>query len=114
MLDKADGLAHYNDWVTDRELTIDKVREYLARDASDNSLLLGKYTALQTSGSTGEPLTMVRDMHRKRLVELHWGAMTDSSSLIRRIESRNGLHTLDAGARNGLGSRRYRLAVVGE
>ncbi len=41
-------------------------------------------------------------------------AMPDSGSLIRRIESRNGLHTLDAGAQNGLGSRRYRLAVVGE
>ena len=27
----------------------------------------------------------VRDMHRKRLVELHWGDMTDSSSLIRII-----------------------------
>ena len=67
VLDKADGLAHYNDWVTDRELTIDKVREYLARDASDNSLLLGKYTALQTSGSTGEPLPMVRDMHRNQI-----------------------------------------------
>ena len=27
----------------------------------------------------------VRDMHRRRLVELHWGDMTDSSSLIRII-----------------------------
>ena len=25
----------------------------------------------------------VRDMHRKRLLHLHWGDMTDSSSLIR-------------------------------
>lgn len=67
VLDKSDGLAHYNDWVTDRELTLDIVREYLARDASDNSLLLGKYTALQTSGSTGDPLPMVRDMHRNQI-----------------------------------------------
>ena len=41
-------------------------------------------------------------------------AMPDSNSLIRRIESLNGLHTLDAGAQNGLGSRNYRLAVIGE
>ena len=27
----------------------------------------------------------VRDMHQKRMVELHWGDMTDSSSLIRII-----------------------------
>ncbi len=41
-------------------------------------------------------------------------AMPDSSSLIRRIERQNGLHTLDAGAQNGLGSRDYRLVVIGE
>ena len=40
-------------------------------------------------------------------------AMPDSASLIRRIESRNGLHTLDAAAQNGLGSRQYRLRVIG-
>ena len=67
VLEKADGLAHYNEWVTDPELTVDTVREYLARDPADNSLLLGKYTALQTSGSTGNPLPMVRDMHRNQI-----------------------------------------------
>ena len=41
-------------------------------------------------------------------------AMPDSGSLIRRIERQNGLHTLEAGAQNGLGSRNYRLAVIGE
>ena len=41
-------------------------------------------------------------------------AMPDSGSLIRRIERQNGLHTLDAGAQNGLGSRDYRLVVIGE
>ena len=41
-------------------------------------------------------------------------AMPDSGSLVQRIESRNGLHTLDAGEQNGLGSRYYRLVVIGE
>ena len=41
-------------------------------------------------------------------------AMPDSASLVRRIESRNGLHTLEAGEQNGLGSRYYRLVVIGE
>ena len=36
-------------------------------------------------------------------------AMPDSSSLVRRIESRNGLHTLESGEAIGLGSRFYRL-----
>jgi len=41
-------------------------------------------------------------------------AMPDSESLRRRIERQNGLYTLDVGAQNGLGSRNYRLAVIGE
>ena len=41
-------------------------------------------------------------------------AMPDSSSLRRRIERQNGLYTLDVGAQNGLGSRNYRLVVIGE
>ena len=41
-------------------------------------------------------------------------AMPDSGSLVRRIESRNGLHTLEAGEQIGLGSRYYRLVVIGE
>ena len=40
-------------------------------------------------------------------------AMPDSGSLIRRIESRNGLHTLEAGKQIGLGSRYYQLIVAG-
>lgn len=67
VLDKRDGLAHYNEWVTDPDLKLDEVRKYLARDPSDSSLLKGKYTALQTSGSTGDPLPMVRDMHRNQI-----------------------------------------------
>lgn len=36
----------------------------------------------------------------------------DSGSLRRRIESRQGLHTLDAGEKIGLGSRKYRLVEI--
>ena len=39
-------------------------------------------------------------------------AMPDSASLIERIESRNGLHTLDAAEAVGLGSRTYKLVVI--
>ena len=41
-------------------------------------------------------------------------AMPDSGSLRRRIERQNGLYTLNVGAQNGLGSRNYRLVVIGE
>ncbi len=39
-------------------------------------------------------------------------AMPDSGSLVRRIERQNGLHTLEAGERNGLGSRYYNLVIL--
>ena len=39
-------------------------------------------------------------------------AMPDSASLIERIESRNGLHTLDAADAIGLGSRNYHLVII--
>lgn len=58
---------NYNDWLTDPELNKQTVRKYLDRDVTDNSLLNGKYTALQTSGSTGEPLMMVRDDYHNKI-----------------------------------------------
>ena len=39
-------------------------------------------------------------------------AVPDSASLRQRIESRNGLHTLEAGEQNGLGSRAYHLVMI--
>ena len=39
-------------------------------------------------------------------------AMPDSESLVARIESRNGLHTLDAAEAVGLGSRNYNLVII--
>ena len=39
-------------------------------------------------------------------------AVPDSGSLIRRIERQNGLHTLEVGEQNGLGSRHYNLVVL--
>lgn len=65
---KKELLENYNDWVTDRDLNLEKVLTYVGRDASQaNQLLLGKYTALRTSGSSGNPLPMVRDEHRNKI-----------------------------------------------
>ena len=58
---------HYNQWVTDPELNKDKVMAYVERDINDTSLLLGRYTALKTSGSTGNPLPMVRDDYHNKI-----------------------------------------------
>ena len=41
-------------------------------------------------------------------------ASPDSASLVRRIEGRNGLHTLEHGEEIGLGSRQYRLEQISD
>lgn len=64
---KGDLLANYDSYVTDPELSLEKIRAYLARDPEDASLLLGKYTALQTSGSTGNPFPMARDEYHNTI-----------------------------------------------
>jgi phenylacetate-coenzyme A ligase PaaK-like adenylate-forming protein len=61
-------LENYDDWVTDRNIHLQDVLDYVSRDASkDQSLFMGQYTALCTSGSTGNPLPMVRDDHRNKI-----------------------------------------------
>ncbi len=61
-------VANFDDWVTDRRINKDMVTRYLERDAEkDRSLLLDEYTALHTSGSTGNPLLMVRDDYHNKI-----------------------------------------------
>lgn len=64
--EKSPLLENYNEWVTDPTIKIEDVLKYLDRPADDTSLFRDKYTALKTSGSTGNPLPMVRDdFHNK-------------------------------------------------
>ena len=58
---------NYDRWVTDPELNKEIVMAYVDRDIDDTSLLLGQYTALKTSGSTGTPLPMVRDDYHNKI-----------------------------------------------
>ena len=86
---------NYDAWVTDPAINKHIVEEYINRDLKDNSLLLGKYSALKTSGSTGEPLLMVRDEFHNNI----HGAMVN-----RRLMS--GLD------QNILNPSKYRIATV--
>ena len=64
---KAQLNDNYDSWITDHELNKKIVLDYVDRDIDDTSLLLGKYTALKTSGSTGTPLPMVRDDYHNKI-----------------------------------------------
>ncbi len=65
--EKSELMAHYEDWVTDRGIRLPEVKEYCERKTTDSVLFLDKYSVLHTSGTTGDPLYMVRDDHRNKI-----------------------------------------------
>lgn len=46
-------MAHFNDWVTDREVTLEKARPFVENRDLFGKKLLGKYLVITTSGTTG-------------------------------------------------------------
>lgn len=56
--------ADYENWLTERGITKQDVFDYINADPKTRGLFKGKFTALATSGTTGEPMPMIRDMHR--------------------------------------------------
>lgn len=115
---KKELLENYNDWVTDRDLNLEKVLTYVGRDASQaNQLLLGKYTALRTSGSSGNPLPMVRDEHRNKIhgqliAQRLCGRMDPDFINIRKHKVATIIHTSN-GASNYEAAKRMLMANPG-
>lgn len=46
-------MAHFDDWVTDREVTLEKVRPFVENRDLFGKQLLGRYLVVTTSGTTG-------------------------------------------------------------
>lgn len=61
VLERSEGVAHFDDWVCDREITSRKLDDFLADTATVSQDFLGRYRVLSTSGSTAAPLRIVRD-----------------------------------------------------
>jgi phenylacetate-CoA ligase len=66
---KRELMAHYNDWPTDRDVTLDKVQAFVADTANIGKPFLGKYRVAQSSGSTGARLLFVIDAKADDLTE---------------------------------------------
>lgn len=64
---KKEILEHYEDWVTDREVKLESIRQYLDSEDRFERQYLDKYSALTTSGSTGNPFAMVRDSYHNTI-----------------------------------------------
>lgn len=53
----------FNEWVTDRRVTLERLRRFIADPANIGRPYLGRYTVWESSGSSGEPGIFVQDPH---------------------------------------------------
>jgi len=59
--DKKKLMARFDDWCTDREVTMEKVRAFAENPDAVGQRFLGKYVVATTSGTTGTPGMFVMD-----------------------------------------------------
>lgn len=59
--DKKKLMARFDEWVTDREVTIEKVRRFIEDPSRVGEKFLGKYLVATTAGTTGTPGIFVLD-----------------------------------------------------
>ena len=60
-VNKRQLMEHWDDWVTDRSVTLKQIEEFMGNPDNIGRKWQGKYMVLTTSGSTGNPLVMLCD-----------------------------------------------------
>ncbi|OQB25030.1 MAG: AMP-binding enzyme [Firmicutes bacterium ADurb.Bin182] len=60
-------MENFDDWVTDRTVTLDGIREFMKDKGNIGQSSFGKYLAAETSGSTGYPAVMLQDKRAKKV-----------------------------------------------
>ncbi|RZM88099.1 CoF synthetase, partial [Bradyrhizobium genosp. SA-3] len=60
---KQELMRHFDDWVTDREVSFAAVRAFVDNPELIGQRLLGKYSVATTSGTTGTPGIFLLDKH---------------------------------------------------
>jgi phenylacetate-coenzyme A ligase PaaK-like adenylate-forming protein len=73
--DKKTLMVRFDDWATDRDVTIEKAREFAASPGAIGERFLGNYTLATTSGTTGTPGIFILDD----------GAMRVTSAIMLRV-----------------------------
>jgi phenylacetate-coenzyme A ligase PaaK-like adenylate-forming protein len=64
--DKQKLMARFDDWVTDRAVTLEKVRKFIEDPKLIGEKFLGKYLVATTSGTSGTPgIFVLDDQHTK-------------------------------------------------
>lgn len=92
---KADLMARFDDWVTDRDLHLDAVRRFVADPACIAQALNGQYMVWESSGSSGCPGLFVQDARAmavydaletfRRPHRLAWPGLLDPMQLSQRL-----------------------------
>ena len=59
--DKVEMMAHFNDFLTDRNITMDRINEFTKDLDNIGRMIDGKYLIFKTSGSTGNPAVVLYD-----------------------------------------------------
>ncbi|BBX69782.1 phenylacetate--CoA ligase family protein [Mycolicibacterium psychrotolerans] len=68
---KRELMGHFDDWVTDPDITIETLRrDFLADPALAGAPYLGRYHVVTTSGTTGDPAVIVHDARSWALLSL--------------------------------------------
>lgn len=65
---KKELMAHFDEWVTDSDVTLDQVRDFTGDPNCIGDYFLGQYTLLTTSGTTGTPGIFVWDNRTMRVI----------------------------------------------
>lgn len=58
---KVDMMKNFDDWITDRNISMKKIEEYTKNIDNVGRMIDGKYLIFKTSGSTGNPATILYD-----------------------------------------------------
>lgn len=69
VVDKRLMMAHFDDWVTDPHLTLERVRGFAADPENLGELLDGRYAVWSSSGTSGEPALYLKDRASLNLYE---------------------------------------------
>ncbi len=67
ILERAEAVEYFDDWVCDREITSEKLDSFLADTSTATQDFLGHYRVLSTSGSTAAPLRIIRDNRHNQI-----------------------------------------------
>ena len=65
---KADMMAHFNEWLTDRTIRLDEISTFMKNLDNIGRKLNGKYLVFTTSGSTGNPSIVLCDKTANNLM----------------------------------------------